>query len=165
VRKLFDRSPLQQPWDFGCLPSREAIAELPREPSPDQIADDDMLGISSAPAPSRNHEIPETRSKRSGESPKANNKLVFVVVTFPQEIEMFYLQLKSVEKFVDTETMGKFYVFWNSGAQKTSAHIRDVRAFIAGRPGLRDRTELLLRDDIFGRTNCSTRMAGVRNRP
>jgi Family of unknown function (DUF6492) len=160
VRTIFDPRALQQPRDTGRRPSRDSIVESPREPLPDSIVED-APGISDGSTARRllasstlssisGREIPGDRPELSGQTSIANNKLDFVVVTFPAEIEMLYLQLKSIEKFVDTETMGRLYIFWNSSTQKTSTYIRDVRAFIAGRSGLCDRTEFLFRDDIFG---------------
>jgi hypothetical protein len=161
VRTFFDSRILQQPRDIGRVPPRDLIAGLPHKPLPDSIVVEDPLAISDAsaarqlvassgPTSISSCEISEARPELSGRTTKTNNKLDFVVVTFPAEIEMLYLQLKSIEKFVDTETMGRLYIFWNSSTQKTATYIRDARAFIAGLAGLRDRTEFLLRDDIFG---------------
>ncbi len=161
-RTIFDSSALQKSPDIGSPSARSPNAGSSNELLPGSIAAAASPGISnvpmarrqapssSAPPSTPHHESSASPDGRSGSTLGTNNKLDFVIVTFPVEIEMLYLQLKSIERFVDKGTMGRLYIFWNSSTAKTSTYIGDVRAYIAGRPGLRDKTEFLLRDDIFG---------------
>lgn len=156
-RTIFDSSALHQSSDIVRDPSWR--------PSPEPSNADLPAQIASGGTPGNSH-IPEGQSRivntfasrydsnlgrdPTGQAAEAHQKLDFVIVTFPAEIEMLYLQLKSIEKFVDGDAIGQLYIFWNSSTKKTSTHIGQIRAFIADLPGLRDKTQFLLRDDLFG---------------
>jgi len=163
-RTFFDSSLSQKQLDVGRPSSWRSNAGSLNEQLPDSISAESSPRFSNVSTarhspPSSSYpsasccESSTPPDELSGQTSRINGKLDFVVVTFPGEIEMLNLQLKSIEKFVDKETMGRLYIFWNSNTGKTSTHIRDVRAYIADRPGLCNKTELLMRDDIFGRND------------